>query len=204
MLGLVLPVNFNVPYRALDIRDFWRRWHITLSRRLRDYVYIPLGGSREGTAKYIWAILVTMGLCGLWHGAGWTFVLWGFGHGFGLLICRFWQRYGVPLPAFAAWAITLSFVVLLFVLFRAPDLAAADNIYLGLLGEGGAGAMWALTTSWPILVGGALALIKTPSFELGMRLQPNWRTAAALVVIAVFCVLEIGKGAPQSFIYFQF
>jgi len=110
----------------------------------------------------------------------------------------------VPLPAFAAWALTLSFVVLLFVLFRAPDLATANNIYLGLLGEGGTGAMWALKTSWPILIGGAPALIKTPSFELGMRLQPNWRTAAAFVVIAVFCVLEVGKGAPQSFIYFQF
>jgi D-alanyl-lipoteichoic acid acyltransferase DltB (MBOAT superfamily) len=99
MCGLMLPVNFNVPYRALNLRDFWRRWHITLSRWLRDYVYIPLGGSREGVAVYIWATLVTMGLCGLWHGAGWTFVLWGLGHGIGLLVCRFWQRYGPPLPA---------------------------------------------------------------------------------------------------------
>lgn len=83
MFGFMLPVNFNVPYRAVNLRDFWRRWHITLSRWLRDYVYIPLGGSREGVAVYIWATLATMGLCGLWHGAGWTFILWGFGHGIG-------------------------------------------------------------------------------------------------------------------------
>jgi alginate O-acetyltransferase complex protein AlgI len=121
--------NFNVPYRAVNLRDFWRRWHITLSRWLRDYVYIPLGGSREGVAVYVWATLVTMGLCGLWHGAGWTFVLWGFGHGLGLLVCRFWQVYGPPLPPFAAWAITISFVVLLFVLFRSPDLLTASNMF---------------------------------------------------------------------------
>jgi D-alanyl-lipoteichoic acid acyltransferase DltB (MBOAT superfamily) len=129
MCGLMLPVNFNVPYRAVNLRDFWRRWHITLSRWLRDYVYIPLGGSREGVAVYVWATLVTMGLCGLWHGAGWTFVLWGFGHGLGLLVCRFWQVYGPPLPPFAAWAITISFVVLLFVLFRSPDLLTASNMF---------------------------------------------------------------------------
>ena len=129
MCGLMLPVNFNVPYRAVNLRDFWRRWHITLSRWLRDYVYIPLGGSREGVAVYVWATLVTMGLCGLWHGAGWTFVLWGFGHGLGLLVCRFWQVYGPPLPPFARWAITISFVVLLFVLFRSPDLLTASNMF---------------------------------------------------------------------------
>ncbi|MFZ0710479.1 MAG: MBOAT family O-acyltransferase, partial [Terrimicrobiaceae bacterium] len=106
-LGLMLPLNFNTPYRALSVRDFWRRWHITLSRWLRDYIYIPLGGSREGVAVYIWATMVTMGLCGLWHGAGWTFVLWGLGHGMGLLICRLWQHYGIPLPPLMGWAITM-------------------------------------------------------------------------------------------------
>jgi len=129
-------------------------------------------------------------------------VLWGFGHGFGLLICRFWKRYGVPLPAFAAWAITLSFVVLLFVLFRAPDLATANNIYLGLLGEGGAGAMWALKTSWRILVGGALAVIihRASSSACGSSRigGPRPRSWSSL------CVLKVGEGAPQSFIYFQF
>ena len=204
MCGLMLPVNFNVPYRAANLRDFWRRWHITLSRWLRDYVYIPLGGSREGPGVYISATLVTMGLCGLWHGAGWTFVLWGLGHGLGLIVCRFWQQYGPPLPALAAWAITASFVVLLFVLFRAPDLATAGNMVAGLIGEGGLGPLWPVATLLPILIAGTIALIKVPTFEWAMRLQPSWPAAIAFVVLSVISVLAVGQGAPLSFIYFQF
>ena len=204
MCGLMLPVNFNVPYRAVNLRDFWRRWHITLSRWLRDYVYIPLGGSREGVAVYIWATLVTMGLCGLWHGAGWTFVLWGLGHAVGLLACRFWQRYGPPLPAIAAWAITMTFVVLLFVLFRAADLATVSHMFAGLIGQGGLGALWPAGTLVPIVIAGTIALFKVPTFELAMRLRPSWPAAIGFVVLSVICVLEVGKGAPLSFIYFQF
>ena len=204
LLGLMLPVNFNVPYRALNLRDFWRRWHITLSRWIRDYIYIPLGGSREGTARYIAATLITMGLCGLWHGAGWTFILWGIGHGVGLLICRFWERYGLPLPAFASWAITLLYVVLLFVLFRAADFDAASRMFAGLTGQSGLGAAWPLSTLVPIAIAGALALIKVPSYEFAMRMRPSWPAACVLVVVAVLCVLEVGAGQPLSFIYFQF
>ena len=204
MFGLMLPMNFNVPYRAVSLRDFWRRWHITLSRWLRDYIYIPLGGSREGVGVYVWATLVTMGLCGLWHGAGWTFVLWGLGHGLGLLVCRLWQHYGSPLPAIAAWAITTTFVVLLFVLFRAPDLGTAGHMFAGLAGEGGLGTLWPLATLLPVLIAGTIALIKVPTFEWAMRIQPSWPAAIGFVVLAVICVLEVGEGAPLSFIYFQF
>ena len=86
MFGLLLPENFRRPYLATDLRDFWRRWHISLSNFLRDYLYIPLGGSRHGVARYLWASMATMGLCGLWHGAGWTYVVWGLWHGAGLVI----------------------------------------------------------------------------------------------------------------------
>jgi D-alanyl-lipoteichoic acid acyltransferase DltB (MBOAT superfamily) len=202
-LGLMLPLNFNTPYRALNLRDFWRRWHITLSRWLRDYIYIPLGGSREGVAVYVWATLVTMGLCGLWHGAGWTFVLWGFAHGIGLLVCRFWQTYGIPLPSLVAWAITMVFVILLFVLFRASDISAAGRMLAGLAGEGGLGvSSWA--TVVPIAIAWALAMIKVPSAELAMWIRPTWPVALAFIAIAVLCVLEVGQGQPLSFIYFQF
>ncbi len=204
MCGLMLPVNFNVPYRAQDLRDFWRRWHITLSRWLRDYVYIPLGGSREGVPVYIWATLVTMGLCGLWHGAGWTFVLWGLGHGLGLLICRFWQAYGRPLPSIVAWTITIGFVVLLFVLFRSPDLTTAGHMFAGLTGQAGLGALWSVSTLVPIAFAGAIALFKVPTYEFAMRLRPSLPAALAVALLAVICVLEVGEGAPLSFIYFQF
>ncbi len=204
MCGLMLPMNFNVPYRAVNLRDFWRRWHITLSRWLRDYVYIPLGGSREGAGVYVWATLVTMGLCGLWHGAGWTFVLWGLGHGIGLLICRLWQHYGTPLPTLAAWAITTAFVVLLFVLFRAPDLATAGHMFAGLAGNGGLGTLWPAATLLPILIAGSVALIKIPTFEWAMRIQPTWPAAVGFVLLSAIAVIAVGEGAPTSFIYFQF
>jgi alginate O-acetyltransferase complex protein AlgI len=204
LLGLMLPVNFNVPYRAINLRDFWRRWHITLSRWIRDYIYIPLGGSREGTGRYIVATLITMALCGLWHGAGWTFITWGIGHGVGLLICRAWERYGVKLPAFVSWAITLIYVVLLFVLFRVADFGSASRMFAGLAGQSGLGEAWPLSTLVPILIAGAIALVKMPSYELAMRLRPSWPLAVLLVVVAVVCVLEVGQGQPLSFIYFQF
>src|SRR5690606_25198832 len=86
MLGFVLPLNFDRPYRAVSIRDFWRRWHMTLSRFLRDYLYIPLGGNRKGPARQALAVAVTMLLGGLWHGAAWTFVAWGALHGAGLAV----------------------------------------------------------------------------------------------------------------------
>ncbi len=183
MLGLMLPMNFNVPYRAVNLWDFWRRWHITLSRWLRDYVYIPLGGSREGLARYLFATLVTMGLCGLWHGAGWTFVLWGLGHAIGLIVCHFWQRYGPPMPTLVAWAITVSYVVLLFTLVRAPDLASAGHMFAGLADQGGLGGAWPVTALFAILIAGGLALVKVPSFELAMRLQPTWPAALAFVAL---------------------
>ena len=119
-MGLHFPLNFNQPYRSANLRQFWRRWHMTLSRFLRDYVYIPLGGSRAGTSRYVVATLATMGLCGLWHGAGWTFILWGLGHGIGLVICRFWDDAGLPMPALLGWLLTFVFAVVLFGLFRAP------------------------------------------------------------------------------------
>ena len=96
MFGLLLPENFRRPYIATDLRDFWRRWHISLSKFLRDYLYIPLGGSRAGPMRYVLATMITMGLCGLWHGAGWTFVVWGLWHGVGLIGCHVWQQARAP------------------------------------------------------------------------------------------------------------
>jgi len=99
MLGVRFPDNFDMPYRASDLANFWRRWHMTLSQLIRDYLYIPLGGSRHGWGTYVKATLVSMGLCGLWHGAGWTYVAWGLMHGVGLVVCRAWQQKAFPLPA---------------------------------------------------------------------------------------------------------
>ena len=203
IFGLILPENFRRPYLATDLRDFWRRWHISLSTFLRDYVYIPLGGSRRGAARYVFATICTMGLCGLWHGAGWTYVSWGLLHGVGLIVCRNWQQNAPRLPAPLGWAVTMLFVIAGWVLFRAGTFETASLILAsmsGILGVAGALA------EWKLLCIAALVSVAVPSAHelLERTFLPRPVIAAALALVAAFCVFEVGKGAPVQFIYFQF
>jgi D-alanyl-lipoteichoic acid acyltransferase DltB (MBOAT superfamily) len=137
LFGVQLPLNFNSPYRALSIADFWRRWHMTLSRFLRDYVYIPLGGSRRGEPRHLLNLLLTMALSGLWHGAAWHYVLWGTVHGIGLVLGSVWRLGWRPLDVWWSRAIarfvTFFSVAAAFALFRAPSVEAAGRIYSGML-----------------------------------------------------------------------
>ncbi|MGZ8400079.1 MAG: MBOAT family O-acyltransferase [Methyloceanibacter sp.] len=203
MLGFQFPDNFNVPYRATSIREFWRRWHMTLSRFLRDYLYIPLGGSRNGWLTYVKATLITMGLCGLWHGAGFTFVVWGLAHGLALIVCRLWEDRGRPLPATLAWGITMLFVIISWVLFRAPDFATAWAMLSGMAGFNGLLG----ETEWPAVLALAAAVsILGPSTKEFVEdwLKPLPAYGIAFALAAVMVVLEVGAGQPRSFIYFQF
>jgi alginate O-acetyltransferase complex protein AlgI len=133
LFNLWLPINFASPYQALDIRDFWRRWHVTLGRFLRDYLYIPLGGNRGSDAHTARNLMLTFTLAGLWHGATWMFVLWGALHGAALVVHRTWQRFGTPLPRPAAWLLTFGFVNLAWVVFRAETPDAALRVFGGML-----------------------------------------------------------------------
>ena len=128
LFGIVIPDNFDAPYRTTCVIDFWRRWHMTLSRMLRDYLYISLGGSRYGLSRQVSALLVTMLLGGLWHGAGWTFVIWGGLHGLALTANHLWRRAGAAMPSPLGWIITFLFVVAAFVIFRADSLASARHV----------------------------------------------------------------------------
>ncbi len=126
LFGVKLPFNFNAPFRSTSIQDFWQRWHITLMLFLRDYVFNPLANTRILPRRflpvqYFFAMLLTMALCGLWHGASWTFVLWGTLHGCALVICSLWRRYGPRLPSLLGWALTVMFVILTGVIFRAGN-----------------------------------------------------------------------------------
>ncbi len=132
MVGYDLPANFRMPYLARDVADFWRRWHITLSQWLRDYLYIPLGGNRHGTASTYRNLVVTMLFGGLWHGASWNFVLWGGLHGVALAVhraLRSWNRDRPLLPAALATPITTLFVILCWVPFRAPDFDTTMTVF---------------------------------------------------------------------------
>ena len=125
LFGIRLPLNFDSPYRALSVGEFWKRWHITLTTFLRECVYFPLGGSRRGEARTYLNIMAIFLISGFWHGAGWTFILWGALHGLGQVAERLWGSGRDRLPAAVRWAVTFAFVNLAWVFFRAPDLSGA-------------------------------------------------------------------------------
>ena len=137
MFNIKLPENFNSPYKAQNIQDFWRRWHMTLSRFLRDYVYIPLGGNRFGEFKTCLNLFATFLLGGIWHGAAWTFVLWGLLHGLALIVHRFWRKLNIKMHSFWACAITFNFVNICWVFFRAKHFSDAVKILKGMFGFSG-------------------------------------------------------------------
>ncbi|PPB54310.1 MBOAT family O-acyltransferase [Campylobacter hyointestinalis] len=137
LFNIKLPINFNSPYIALNIQDFWRRWHITLSRFLRDYIYIPLGGNRGGHWRTYRNLLATFLLGGLWHGAAWTFVFWGFLHGIALIIHRIWKNLGFCLPKVLAWIITFNFINFTWIFFRAKEWDDALKVIKGMCGFNG-------------------------------------------------------------------
>ncbi len=206
MFGLRFPLNFNAPYRAVSIRDFWRRWHMTLSRFLRDYLYIPLGGNRFGPARQLAAILATMLLGGLWHGAGWTFVVWGGLHGLALVVDRVWQRTGLRLPWGAGWALTMVFVFATWVVFRAETFGAALDIVTAMVG--GHGWSLAVQEGGKLWIIGAAALVAVfgPTSQSAVldMLAPRRFAAVAIGAALVFVTLDVGGGDNGAFIYFQF
>jgi len=166
--GIRLPLNFNSPYKSLSIIDFWRRWHMTLSRFLRDYLYIALGGNRGGNYKRYRNLLLTMLLGGLWHGAGWNFLIWGALHGGYLLVNNGWRsavkKIGLPvLPSWLAWLITMLAVIVGWVFFRATDFSSAVLILQGMLGLNG--------VSLPAVFAGLLTPLQPLLDALGVGYQ---------------------------------
>ena len=221
MFGFRLPENFRDPYCAGTATEFWRRWHISLSSWFRDYVYIPLGGSRGGSARTVCNLLVVWSLTGLWHGAGWNFVLWGLGWGVLLVLEKF-----VVVPdgrgkAFrVAWRIlVLVCTLLLWVLFRAEDLGAAASVLRGMFAPS-AWADWASRASWvwvrlhDLVVQLAVAIAiaaGVPSMIKGhLPSEGTAREALGLVgtlVLLLLCVVSfsfIVQGSYNPFLYFQF
>jgi len=208
LLGFQLPQNFNRPYMALSLQDFWRRWHMTLSRWLRDYLYIPLGGNRKGEAKTYRNLMLTMLLGGLWHGASFTFVLWGGIHGTALSVER-WFRQNRPsfhLPKWLAWFVTLNVVCVAWVFFRAPNLGTAFDI-LGGLGFGGPSPL--VTLPMVFLVVASIAIQALPSgwwrqAEAWIVARPVAAQGIAFGFLIVIADAAVGQQGVAPFIYFQF
>jgi alginate O-acetyltransferase complex protein AlgI len=208
LFGVQLPFNFNAPFRSRNIQDFWQRWHMTLMLFLRDYVFHPLANARILprrflVVQYFAALLVTMALCGLWHGASWTFVLWGTLHGCALVVCSLWRRYCPKLPSLLGWALTVFFVLLTGVIFRAGTLDAAWHIFQGLAIAPDLGRVRHLL---PIFAAALAALLLPASQDVIALLtrRPRPLLAGLLGVAVLALLIELGDQDVYEFVYFKF
>ena len=226
MFNIVLPFNFNSPYKATSIGDFWHRWHMTLSRFLRDYIYIPLGGNRVGETRLYTNLLMVFLIGGIWHGAGWTFVVWGCMHGIGIVISRYYSLHFKKLNKFLAWFLTFNFVNIAWIFFRANDMNSAFKVL---------GAMFDFTNMkfgvefvrfinstfgivdnierfkvanasiWGVLL---LALIvcvfAKNSQEMMERSRFDWRTALFLCFLLICSFFATRSVVESQFLYFNF
>jgi len=230
MMNIPLPINFDSPYKATSIVEFWRRWHITLSNFLRDYLYIPLGGSRRGQVRRYMNLLITMLLGGLWHGAGWTYIIWGGMHGCYLAINHGWRSLGRKMSLPLAWVITFAAVVASWVIFRASTLHDGVAILQAMVGMKGivfpseyqAALPWLsnmgvqfepreelaylpgnLKLSITSLCGLLLGVLFLPNTQqIAKQFKPTWWWSLLLGSLAVVCLVSLNR--ISEFLYFQF
>jgi len=226
LFNIKLPLNFNSPYKSKNIRDFWTRWHITLSRFLRDYIYIPLGGNQDGSSKMYSNILVTFLIGGLWHGAGWTFIFWGFLHAVAIIIHRLWIITGISLNRAFAWFLTFNFINITWVFFRAETWEDALKILKGMFGFSGVvlpetfqnysffrvenilfGDIYSNfnndneITFW-LPIGLCICILFKNSYQVINSYQPSNKVIAFIVIIFSISLMNLDKNA--EFIYFNF
>lgn len=228
MFNIVLPINFNSPYKSLSIPEFWRRWHMTLNRFLTNYLYFPLGGSRRGKVRTYVNIMIIFLVSGLWHGAGWTFIFWGFLHGLASAINRLWRNRGFKMPKFLAWFITFQFVNIAWVFFRATTWDDAIKVLKGMFGFNGIALPDAmlqiinklspvqlqiqnmfmfdtLTTVYCglfVIIGLFVVTLMKNSVELMNELKSQWKYAIWASIATVVSVLMLNR--VSEFLYFNF
>lgn len=200
LFGLRIPRNFNSPYRAAGIQDFWHRWHISLSTWLRDYLYIPLGGSRGGTFRTQGNLMLTMVLGGLWHGANWTFVIWGGYHGLLLIMDRqggsFFSNWPRPLYQLQ----TFILVVIGWVLFRSDNLPMAGRWLSAMFQPDNAGSFAPRAAAW-LAVAAAWVLLVPESWEIKFPTTLRWAPVYAAGLLLAYYYIN---GTESVFLYFQF
>jgi len=225
LFNIKLPINFNSPYKALNIQDFWRRWHITLSRFLRDYVYIPLGGNRNGEFRTYANLFTVFLIGGLWHGASWMFVAWGALHGIAIVIHRAWQQMGLTMNKVLAWFITFNFINITWVFFRANEWGDAVKIiksmfFGSILIDNKFSTLWIFHQNMiNVEFGSLVAKIRTETFlliaasfffllmfknsnELADTFRPYYKNLIFIILLIAFSVAELN--AYSKFLYFNF
>lgn len=215
MFNIILPLNFNSPYKAANIQDFWKRWHMTLGRFLTNYLYIPLGGNRKGGIKTLRNLLIVFLVSGLWHGAGWTFIIWGGLHGIAILIHRLWKQSGRIMNKWLAWLITFNFINIFWIFFRAKSLKTAflvlksmfkittlrqfitpefKRISKPFLGN--------KTTLFILILATLISIILTNSYEKKENLKFNKRNMIQLSLYFVMSLMLLNR--VTEFLYFNF
>ncbi|QDL53093.1 MBOAT family O-acyltransferase [Rhodoferax aquaticus] len=207
MIGFVFPENFNDPYTSRSITEFWKRWHMSLSNWLREYLYVSLGGNRKGVVRTYINLFLTMLLGGLWHGANWTFVLWGAWHGGILALERYWlERFKRPLlPAWLGVIKTMLLVMIGWVMFRAVNLASAGNMFAGMLGMHGLG--FSPEVSWQVSADRVGVLVVGIALVYAMpwlRKNKGAYGRYLLVPLFVWAVATLSSQSFTPFLYFQF
>jgi D-alanyl-lipoteichoic acid acyltransferase DltB (MBOAT superfamily) len=207
LFNIKIPLNFNSPYKAVNIQEFWRRWHITLSKFLRDYIYIPLGGNKAGDFSTYKNLLLTFIIGGIWHGAGWTFIFWGFLHGFALILHRKFQQLKIEIPSFISVLITFLFVNMAWVFFRAENWGDAVMILkkmtflidsdsnFELIGDFYAGYAW--------IIGTVLLCCKNTN-ELAEEFTFGWKYTLYTVILVLAGIIYLNSTMSQDFLYFDF
>jgi D-alanyl-lipoteichoic acid acyltransferase DltB (MBOAT superfamily) len=230
MFNINIPANFNSPYKALDIREFWHRWHITLSRFLREYIYIPLGGNRSGEIRILINLMLTFLIGGLWHGPAWTFVFWGFLHGAALIVHRLWMKTEIRMNKALAWFLTFNFVNITWIFFRAQKWDDAISIIKGMAGFNGvlisphqaSNPFFQKLTligikfgEWRVNLPNTenivyflcialipFVLITKNSNQLLEKLSPNWKNSLATALMMACGLLLLNQATV--FLYFKF
>jgi alginate O-acetyltransferase complex protein AlgI len=205
LFGLRIPQNFNSPYKALDPSDFWRRWHISLSTCLRDYLYIPLGGNRLGELVTYRNLLLTMLIGGLWHGANWTFVVWGAYHG---LLLALYRRFGVHwdrLPPALRRVATFVLIVVGWVLFRSTDFTMAWTV-LGKMFAPAPGVVFAGVPLFATiaLIAALWSMMGPNAFDVDQRWSFKPKHAFAVAAAFGVCLALMAGTGSSPFLYFQF
>lgn len=214
LFNIRLPINFNSPYKSENIQDFWRRWHMTLSRFLKNYIYIPLGGNRLGEFKTYRNLFLTFLIGGIWHGANWTFIMWGMLHGLATCIHRFWKKFNIKMNKYAAIAITFLFINITWVFFRSLSIHRAIYILKSMIGLNGFNHLvinklrfsfenGSIKLSiFMVLACVILSFFFKNSMEWAQKFKPNRIYFIVVLVLMLISVLSINK--VSEFLYFQF
>lgn len=207
LFNIIIPINFWSPHKSENIQQFYRRWHITLSRFMRDYIYIPLGGNKKGEFRTNLNLMLTFVIGGFWHGANWTFVIWGALNGLALVVHRVFQKTKVNMPSVLAVMITFLFVMLVRVFFRADSYEVAMQVLGTMVGYATPSGNFVLIDQVydaPFWLAGVILLFMPNSNQVGERFKLNWQFSMMLIVMLFLNLTFMNSAVKQDFLYFDF